>query len=216
MTERQGPEQSQPDDPRRGSAPSSADLVLESRAVPLLARLADDDGSSLELLIDLLGERVHALQDLALDAVGLCADPELSIEWFTSLALGDGDPHTSHPLADALAWMTARARATVQALAARPLPWEDGYSPGLPGVWLERCGVQGSDDVELYVSLVSLHRLPETVRRVMRQLTVTGLLPAACAHSLSMTEAEVMTHWKRGRMELVEALERLRNGGADE
>lgn len=211
-----GPDAAPEPDPESGEGPwSSDDLAVEARASDLMSRLIeDDDGDALVELIDLLDARLERAEPHVLDELGSLVPLRLGAEWFSSLLSEDElDQKTSvHPLAAALEYMRARGRGLISALSAQPLPWEDGYRASLPAEWLGRLEIEDPEPVVTFVNLVTLHRLPQTTRQVLRDLQVTGLEPAACATRRGLTEAQVGQCLREGRLASLQAIDRYLRG----
>lgn len=209
-------------EPRRGPGdghdPSrrSEDLRIDDEARRLLERLwVDDDGDALAELGGLLGERLDALEPELLDDLGSMVPLDLATEWFTELLTSPLPPGgvPAHPMAAARDWMEARGRALVTTLAARPQPWEDGFGEDLPAEWLGRLAIESDEPLATYVTLVALHRLPLTTRRVMRARQVEGLSVPTCAQRLNLSPGQVEEHERTGRRAMLEAIDRLLRGG---
>lgn len=207
-------------DPRPADEPSrswtDADLTLDAQARQLLRRLlVDDDGSALPALVELMGARLHDLQGAVLAEQGVCTHADLVSDWFATLLDDEAGEAPAHPLAVAHAWMTARARALAIGLSAQPLPWEDGFDPGLPDYWIEQLGLEADDPLQLYVSLCVLHRADDTTRQVLRDVQFEGLDPQVCAARRQLPVDEVEARVRQARMDMILALEKLSRGGAD-
>lgn len=208
-------------DPRPADEPSrswtDADLSLDDQARTLLQRLlADDDGSVLPTLVDLMGPRLAELAVAVLAERGVCAHADLASDWFASLLSDDQQSAPAHPLAAAHDWMAARARALAIGLSAQPLPWEDGFDTELPAYWLEQLGVDASEPLQMYVTLCVLHRAEPLTRQVVRDVQVDGLDESSCARRRQLSNDEVAKRLRQARMDMILALEKLSRGGADD
>jgi len=180
-----------------------------------LVRLAEDDRDAFEELAELLGPRLDALEPTVLDELGAQVPLQLAAEWFLSLLvdLTDAAEVPAHPLRAAYDYMTARGRALVSALAAQPLPWEDGFVDVLPADWIGRLGIEHPDPTTVFVTLVTLHRLPEVTRQVMRDRQVSALDAATCAARRGLSVEQADEHFRAARKALLIALDRHLGGG---
>lgn len=208
----ENPASSAPDPSGDRSPWTSDDLRQEAQASALIERfLAGGAEDALEALADLMAPRLDRVEPAVLDEIGALIPLDLASEWLTEIALGAG-PHDralSHPFAHALEFMHARGRALVTALSAQALPWEQDFAPSLPAEWMLRLSLDHAQPEFVYVNLVTSHRLDETTRRVLRQIQVNGASVDEAAERLGLPADSVASCYRKGRIAVVEALERL-------